>query len=86
MPKTETITTRLDSRLKAEAEAVLEKLGLSPSDAIRLFFSQVAILERLPFDVKTPNAETLRAMKELDEGEGVSCPNAAAMFEDLGLD
>jgi DNA-damage-inducible protein J len=72
MPKTETIRARVDVKLKADAEAVLEKLGLTASEAIRLFYKQVALRKGLPFDVKVPNAETRRAMKELDEGEGVT--------------
>jgi DNA-damage-inducible protein J len=72
MPKTETIRARVDVKLKADAEAVLEKLGLTASEAIRLFYRQVALRRGLPFDVKVPNVETRRAIKELDEGEGVT--------------
>jgi DNA-damage-inducible protein J len=71
MAKTGTIRARVDSKLKAEAEAVLEKLGLNASDAIRLFYKQVALRKGLPFDVKIPNTATRRAMKELDEGKDV---------------
>jgi DNA-damage-inducible protein J len=70
--KTETIRARVDARLKADAEAVLDKLGLTASEAIRLFYRQVALRKGLPFDVKLPNAETRRAMKELDEGKDVT--------------
>ena len=68
MPKTDTIRARVDSKLKADAEAVLHKLGLTASDAIRLFYKQLAMRKGLPFDVKLPNAETRQAMQELDEG------------------
>jgi addiction module RelB/DinJ family antitoxin len=47
-------------------------LGLTASDAIRLFYRQVALRKGLPFDVKLPNAETRRAMKKLDEGKDVT--------------
>jgi DNA-damage-inducible protein J len=69
MPKTETVRARVDAKLKADAEAVLDKLGLTASEAIRLFYRQVALRKGLPFDVKLPNAATRRAMKELDEGK-----------------
>jgi DNA-damage-inducible protein J len=85
MAKSETIRARVDSKLKAEAEAVLVKLGLTASDAIRLFYWQVALRKGLPFDVKVPNAETRQAMKELDEGRGVASPDAKSMFEELGI-
>jgi DNA-damage-inducible protein J len=51
---------------------VLHKLGLTASDAIRLFYRQVALRKGLPFDVRLPNAETRRAMRELDEGKDVT--------------
>jgi DNA-damage-inducible protein J len=69
MSKTEMIRARVDSKLKADAEAVLHKLGLTASDAIRLFYRQLALRNGLPFDVKLPNAETRQAMYEIEEGE-----------------
>ena len=62
MPKTETIRARVGSKLKANAEAVLHKLGLTASDAIRLFYRQIALRKGLPFDVKLPNAATRQAI------------------------
>ena len=47
MPKTETIRAHVDAKLKAQAEAVLEKLGLNASEAIRLFYKQVALRKGL---------------------------------------
>lgn len=38
MAKTETIRARVDAKLKADAEKVLDELGLNASDAIRLFY------------------------------------------------
>ena len=81
MPKTKTagkagtrqtgvIRARVDPALKIRAEAVLNKLGLNASDAIRLLYKQITLRKGLPFDVKIPNAATRRAMKELDEGKG----------------
>jgi DNA-damage-inducible protein J len=67
MPKTETIRARVNSKLKANAEAVLHKLGLTASDAIRLFYRQIALRKGLPFDVKLPNAATRQAIQELEE-------------------
>jgi DNA-damage-inducible protein J len=72
MPKTETIRARVGVKLKADAEAVLDKLGLTASEAIGLFYRQIALRKGLPFDVKLPNATTRRAMKELDEGKNVT--------------
>lgn len=68
MAKTETIRARVDATLKAQAEAVLDNLGLTAGDAIRLFYKQVALQKGLPFEVKLPNATTRRALKDADAG------------------
>jgi DNA-damage-inducible protein J len=60
-PKTKakpaTVRTRVDSALKAEAERVLGELGLTAGDAIRLFYTQVALRRGLPFEVTIPEPE-----------------------------
>jgi DNA-damage-inducible protein J len=86
MPKTETIRARVDAQLKADAEAVLSELGLSSSDAIRMFYRQVTLRRGLPFDVEVPNAETRRAIRDVERGRGLKTyKDAQEMFEDLGL-
>ena len=67
MGKTETIRARVEPRLKREAEAVLKKIGLTPSEAITLFLTQVKLTNGLPFPVRVPNAQTRRALREARE-------------------
>jgi DNA-damage-inducible protein J len=67
MGKTETIRARVEPRLKREAEAVLKKIGLTPSEAITLFLTQVKLAKGLPFPIRVPNAETRRALREARE-------------------
>ena len=69
MAKTETVRARLEPELKKEAEAVLKELGLSTTEAIRLFYRQLVLRKGLPFDVKIPNAETREAMRQAKDGE-----------------
>jgi DNA-damage-inducible protein J len=64
------ISIRIDHATKAAAEGVFNVLGLSATDAIRMFYRQVALQRGLPFAAKIPNAETLAAIKELDAGKG----------------
>jgi DNA-damage-inducible protein J len=86
MAETEMIRARVDAKLKAQAEGVLEKLGLNASDAIRLFYRQVALQKGLPFDVKLPNAATRRAMKDVREGKNLTrYRDTDEIFEKLGL-
>ena len=48
------VRARVDSRLKAEAEAVLDSLGINTTEAIRMFLSQVRLRRGLPFAVEIP--------------------------------
>jgi DNA-damage-inducible protein J len=86
MAKTETIRARVDAQLKADAEAVLEELGLNASEAIRLFYRQVTLRKGLPFDVKIPNAKTRRALRDADAGRDLLGPfdDTDAMFREMG--
>src|SRR4249920_2370510 len=67
MSKTQTIRARVEPELKRGAEAVLKKIGLTSSEAITLFLTQVKLQQGLPFVVKIPNKETRRAIKEARE-------------------
>ena len=66
MSKSGRIEARIDTDLKQAAEAVFAKLGISPSEAIRMFYKQVEIHNGFPFDVRIPNAETLEALEEAE--------------------
>lgn len=68
MAKTETIRARVEPALKQEAEAVLGTLGLTPTEAITLFYKQVALNQGLPFPVRIPNAATRKAMADAEQG------------------
>ena len=78
------VRARIDSDTKARATEALHAMGLSVSDAIRLLLVRVAEEQRLPFDVKVPNRETLDAVRELEEGRGKRFDSAEALFRDLG--
>ena len=70
--KTETIRARVEPELKQEAEAVLKALGLNASEAITMFYRQVALRRALPFEVKLPNEVTRAAIRQALEGEDLT--------------
>ncbi|MCP9269853.1 type II toxin-antitoxin system RelB/DinJ family antitoxin [Xenorhabdus sp. XENO-1] len=87
MTTTETyVRARIDSNTKERASAALEAMGLSVSDAIRLLMLRIADEQRLPFDVKVPNATTRQAMDELEAGKGKRFDSVAALMADLHED
>ena len=65
--KTGYINTRVAPALKADAEHVLSRLGVSTTEAITLFLNQVVLHQGLPFAVRIPNAETKAALREAKE-------------------
>lgn len=82
-----TVQSRIKPELKEKAEAVFSAIGLSTSDAIRMFLQQSVNVGGLPFrpTTKLPNAETLEAMKELAKGEGKIFKDTQEFYEDLGI-
>ena len=77
---------RIDDRLKAEATAALEAIGLSTSDAVRLLFHRIVADQAFPLELKVPNAETRAAMAESAEilrAGRLRFKDADALFADL---
>ena len=70
MAKNSYVHARVDRQLKAKADKVLVRLGLSTSDLINILLHQVVLTKGVPFDVRIPNAETVAAMRDLDAGKG----------------
>lgn len=49
MASTSAVYARIDTRLKEDAESILTRLGISPSSAIQMLYSQVVLRRGLPF-------------------------------------
>lgn len=86
MPKTATISARIDPELKQGAEKVFKDLGLSATQAITLFYKQVELERGLPFAVRVPNEATQEALEQARLREGLIDYNTLDdLFEDLGI-
>jgi DNA-damage-inducible protein J len=84
MAKTASINARIEPTIKAKAETIFAAIGISASDAIGLFYRQVAFRRGLPFDVCVPNATTLAALEELERGGGeVVHGSTQQLFDEL---
>ena len=79
------VHVRVDERVKNDAARTLAAMGMSVSDAVRMLLVRVAAEKALPFEVKVPNAATLKAMRELEAGKGRRSANADSLFKDLGV-
>ena len=68
MAANQLVQARIDGDVKEEAAAVLAAMGLTVSDAVRLFLTKVAQEKALPFASLVPDAVTIKAMKEARRG------------------
>ena len=71
MRKTEVYQIRLDSQEKKQAFAVFKQLGITPAQAVRLFFKQVVITKSIPFSIENQNInlEQLIRLRKLKQNE-----------------
>jgi DNA-damage-inducible protein J len=86
MATTSMVHVRMDEQIKAQAAETLAAMGLSISDAVRVFLMRVIAEKQMPFALKVPNAETRAAMAEADEitrTRRVRFSNAVELFDDL---
>jgi len=80
------VHVRVDEQIKAQATETLAAMGLSVSDAVRIFLMRVITDKQIPFTISVPNAVTRSAIAEAD---GISrnhqgrFANGIELFDDL---
>jgi DNA-damage-inducible protein J len=67
MAATKMIHVRVDEHVKDQAQETLASMGLTVSDAVRVFLTRVVADKELPFAIKAPNAASRAAISEADE-------------------
>lgn len=101
MANTTAVYARIDKDLKENAENILLRLGISPSAAIQMLYSQVVLNRGLPFENKLPCAapvaisglsdkelkdELTKGVKSIKSGEGITADEVdAVLFKELGI-
>ena len=85
--KTEMLSTRIDHDTKLAFTHVCDEVGLSTSQAIKLFAKAVINYGGIPFELrsKTPNSKTLEAIQELESGNGNTVDDVNQLFQELGV-
>lgn len=56
MSNTTAVYARIDTNLKNNAESIMSQLGITPSAAIQMFYSQVVLTKGIPFELRLPSA------------------------------
>ena len=69
--KTAIIHARIEPQTKQKAEGVLRQLGLTPTEAIRIFYRQISLRGGLPFPVAIPNELTSSTLEKSRRGEEI---------------
>lgn len=81
--KAATVNIRIDSQTKKEVEGILNIMGLSTAEAVRMFFALILLYKGLPFSVKIPNKETLMAMDDADQRKTEKAESLNDIFKDF---
>jgi len=79
------VRCRISVEVKEKATAVLDEMGLTVSDVMRIVLTRVAKEDALPFDLK-PNKLTRETMRKTAKGIDVHrAKDAADLFKKLGI-
>jgi DNA-damage-inducible protein J len=86
MSKAAFIRARIEPELKVMAENILDKLGISPTQAITMLYKRITQEQKWPISLKVPNAKTHRILKETDKSIGLkSAKNIEDLFDKLKI-
>ena len=69
--KTAVVHARIEPDAKAEAEQVLLRLGITPTEAIQIFYTQISLRGGLSFPVEIPNELTAQTIEKSRRGEEI---------------
>lgn len=61
MANTTAVYARIDTGLKENAEEILSELGITPSSAIQMLYSQIVLTRSLPLDLRLPRKKPVSA-------------------------
>ena len=69
--KSAVVNARMEVELKSEVEAIIKQLGMNTTQAITMFFEQIRLHRAIPFQIKLPNRETIKAMEDSLAGKNM---------------
>lgn len=85
MARTANVFTRVDPNIKAQAETVLDQLGISMATAMEIYLRQIALQRKIPFEMKLPDVNKPIAFGSLTNEEFDALMNRAAKSYADGL-
>jgi len=86
MTQTSTVHARIDKKTKEESERILRSIGMTPTEAVRLFYRQIALRKEFPLELRVPNQLTGETLTKSDRDDDVeyfgSIEDMAASWKD----
>ncbi len=84
MPKTAIIQAQIDSKIKKNAQMILNKLNISMSEAISLYLTQITLQKKIPFEINIPNKLTTETLRKSEDGNDLhSVDSIEQLFQEL---
>ena len=76
------IRSRIDPLIKAKADKLFKHMGLTLSEAVRLFLYQSVAEKRIPFNIEMPNAITRMTLEKAEKGEKISATSLEQLSQE----
>ena len=77
MSQSAVVHARIDQATKTATEKVLNALGMTPTEAIRLFYRQIAIRKACPIELHIPNKLTASVLAKSDKNQNIEAFDTA---------
>ncbi|AXX92219.1 type II toxin-antitoxin system antitoxin, RelB/DinJ family [Malaciobacter molluscorum LMG 25693] len=74
----------LDADTKMKAQEIFKQYGLGLSEAFNIFLTQSVLERGIPFEIKIPNEETAKAIKDARSNKNMSKIDLDDLKKDLG--
>lgn len=71
MHQTATVHARIDRETKELSEKVLAAIGMTPTEAVRLLYRQIALRNEFPVELRVPNEVTAATLDKSDRGREI---------------
>ncbi len=83
MTRTANVFTRVDPSIKAQAETVLDQLGISMATAMEIYLRQIALQRKIPSEMKLPDvSKPISCGSHTDEEFNMLMDRAAKSYAD----
>lgn len=82
--KTGVVNVRIDAHDKRLADSIMAKMGMTPTEVIRLLYRQITLQRAIPFEIALP-PETAAAIDEIENGGGTYYASVQDIMNDPDL-